>query len=266
VRNRQLLAMMKIPSPPRRAKVASRLVIALFFVGIAGPAGPAPGQTSSSDAKARELAQEALEIAATGDYEVAVSRLRSSLEIDPEQHLTRFQLARLLAALGRYEEARAEFAAVVVALPENGAARRGEVTALILGERYADARRKLEEGLAALPRDGQLAHTLARLLASAPEADVRDGTLALQLAKVVYEIKKSYETAETLAMAYAEAGDFQQAIEIEQGLIARAEAEGDEQRLTGLRQRLEAFSNSEPWYARSPVEIATATEPPEPRG
>jgi tetratricopeptide (TPR) repeat protein len=229
--------------------------------------GLASGQPSPENtATARELAQKALESAGTGDYEEAVSKLRSSLEIDPEQHLNRFHLARILAALGRYEEARAEFAAVVTALPENGAARRGEVTALILGERYTDARRKLEEGLNALPRDGQLAHTLARLLASAPDDNVRDGTMALQLAKAVYEVKKSYETAETLAMAYAEVGDFEQALEIERGLIARAEAEGDEQRLAGLRLRLETFETSKAWYAASPVEIATATEPPEPRG
>jgi tetratricopeptide (TPR) repeat protein len=251
------------PQRPLERCAAISLAALLAVLTMVPATGIDAQMTATDQSQAEQLAAEALELAATGDYEVAVSKLRSSLEIDPQQHVVRFQLARILAALGRYEEARAEFAAIVAALPQNSAARRGEVTALLLSERYADARRKLEEGLTALPRDGQLAHTLARLLASSPDPEVRDGELALRLALQVYEIKKLYETAETLAMAYAEQENFEKAIEIERSLIARAEAEGDEQKLTGLRQRLESFERSESWVAVSPVEIATATEPPD---
>jgi hypothetical protein len=122
---------------------------------------------------------------------------------------------------------------------------------------------KLQEGLEALPQDGQLAHTLARLLASAPEDSVRDGQLAVRLATAVYSIKKIYETAETLAMAHAEAGDFDQAVEIQTGLVARAKTEGDATRLEALELRLVSYQRREPWRAVSPAEIATATEPPD---
>lgn len=251
---------MSKPSYRYRRRLASRaLLIALALTTWA----PLKAQSQPSPpAEAQAIAQEAIQLANNGDYESAVGRFQAALEIDPGQHLFRFQLARLLAALGRYEEAGREFATVVRAMPENGAARRGEVTALLLAGRYGDARQKLEQGLVALPRDGQLAHTLARLLATAPDDSVRDGELALRLAQSVYEIKKMYETAETLAMAHAESGNFEEAINIQQSLIARAESDGDEIRLRDLQLRLASYRANQAWRAASPVEIATATEPP----
>lgn len=247
--------------PARSLTLALALVAALgWSTQAAFAADPAPPVGT-----AEGLAQQAAALVAAGDYEQAVHRFRSALEVDPGRHLFRFQLARLLASLGRYDEARAEFATVVAALPTNSAARRGEVTALILQERYAEARRRLEEGMTALPQDGQLAHTLARLLASAPVEEVRDPELALRLAQSVYEVKQIYETAETLAMAHAATGDFPKALEIQRGLIARAEREGDAARSDALRQRLTAYEQSRPWRALSPVEIATATTPPDER-
>jgi tetratricopeptide (TPR) repeat protein len=220
-------------------------------------------QTSGSGtADPEALVAEAVRLVGAGDYDQAVSKFRQALAQEPDEPAVRFQLARVLAALGRFEEARVEFATVVVAAPQNAAARRGEVTALLLLERYGEARRKLEEGLTALPREGQLAHILARLLATAPDDQVRDGELALRLAESVYEVKKLYETGETVAMAHAELGQFDRAIELQRQLIAQAEGEGDSERVESLRQRLESYERSEPWRAASPVEIATATEPP----
>lgn len=233
------------------------LVVALLAVWPALVTAQPP-----SAASARELAGAAVERAREGDYEPAVELFRRALAADPALQEARFQLARVLTALGRHEEAGAEFARVVAAEPENGAARRGEVTALLLLERYAEARRRLEEGLTALPRDGQLAHTLARLLATAPDEGVRDGELAVRLARAVYEIKKLYETGETLAMAWAESGELEAAIGLQRELVRRAEREGESERLAGLRERLATFESGRPWRAATPLEIATATEPP----
>jgi predicted Zn-dependent protease len=166
-----------------------------------------------------------------------------------------------LIRVGRFDEARPEFSALVLTAPQNGAARHGEITSLIMLERYPEARRKLEEGLTVLPRDGQLAHTLARLLATAPDDTVRDGPLALRLATVVYRIKKLPETAETLAMAAAESGDFSRAIEIQREVIAEAEASGVQLDVL-VRQRLNNYQAAHPWRAESAKEIAMAAEPP----
>ncbi len=218
--------------------------------------------TSATDARATELAQEANTLSRQGDFEAAIAKLQAATKLAPTETRYSFQLAGLLASLGRFEEAGPIFEAVVALDPENGAARRGEITAIIFQGRYRDARKKLEDGLTALPRDGQLAHTLARLVATAPLDDVRDGDLALQLAAKVYEVVKNFETAETVAMAYAETGQFDKAIELQRGLIAEAKASGDSAKLEGLNKRLLAYLEKKPWRAGSPSEIAMATEPP----
>ncbi len=233
-------------------RIAATLLITL---------APVPPPALAGD-RATELAEEAVGLYRQGELEAAIARFRQAIEAAPDNAGIRFQLASLLASHERFEEARPVFSEVVARDPQNGAARRGEITALLFSGRYADARVKLEEGLTALPRDGQLAHTLARLCATAPPDKVRHGGLALQLALKVYEIKKTFETSETLAMAYAESGDFEQAITIQRGLILRAEREGDEARLEQLRKRLLSYQRGEAWRAEAPGEIAMATEPP----
>ncbi len=222
--------------------------------------GPLPAL--ASDERAAELVQEALALHRQGEVDAAVAKFRQAAEAAPDDARIPFQLASVLAAAGRIKEAGPVFAEVVARDPLNSAARRGEITALLFAARYSDARRRLEEGLTALPRDGQLAHTLARLCATAPLDKVRHGELALQLALKVYEIKKTYETGETLAMAYAETGQFERAIELQRGLIVQAEEAGDGSRVEELRKRLLSYQRGEPWRAETPSEIAMATEPP----
>ncbi len=221
---------------------------------------------SAGNPQADALAREAMALGRQGDFDAAVAKLREAVEAAPEDVPIRFQLASMLASQGRFVEAGPVFNELVKLDPTNSAARRGEITALLLEGRYVDARIKLEEGLTALPRDGQLAHTLARLCATAPLDKVRDGALAVQLAEKVYEIKQTYETGETLAMAYAESGRFDEALKIQRQLIARAEGQGDDKPLEALRERLLVYLKNEPWRAPSPAEIAMATEPPKPGG
>ncbi len=219
-------------------------------------------QLIATDARAIELTQEANSLSRQGDFEAAIVKLEEAVKLAPEDARISFQLAGLLASLGRFEDAGPVFEAVVAIDPQNSAARRGEITAILFQGRYLDARKKLEDGLTALPRDGQLAHTLARLVASAPLDEVRDGNLALQLALKVYEVVKNFETAETVAMAYAETGQFDKAIEHQRGLIAEAKKVDDSAKLEGLNKRLLSYLSKEPWRATSASEIAMATEPP----
>ena len=241
----------------------SLLVIATCWFALLSSSSPA---VSADDPRVIELIQEANTYSRQGDLEQAIAKLKEAAKLAPGNDRVSFQLGSFLASMGRFEEAGPVFAAVVAIDPQNSAARRGEITAIIVQGRYRDARRKLEEGLVAIPRDGQLAHTLARLTATAPLDEVRDGGLALQLALKVYEVVQNYETGETVAMAYAETGRYEQAVAQQRKLIEKAEQAGDSKRLETLNQRLLTYLRNEPWRAASPTEIAMATEPPRPGG
>jgi hypothetical protein len=140
--------------------------------------------------------------------------------------------------------------------------------ALILGGRHEDARRALESALsdgagaggggglggdAALP----LAHLLARLLATAPDPEVRDGARALALAGQVFEASPNLDHAETLAMAYAETGNLQEAVAWQRRVLTRAESQGrPAPMLEAIRTRLTRYERGEPerspWAAEAP--------------
>jgi tetratricopeptide (TPR) repeat protein len=96
---------------------------------------------------------------------------------------------------------------------------------------------------------------LAWLLATCPKDDVRDGKRAVELATKDYEVWQpkatlvpSYippETLGTLAAAYAECGDFKQAVKWQQKAI---EAEfADYKTKHTLQQRLQLYQNGKPF-------------------
>jgi hypothetical protein len=82
---------------------------------------------------------------------------------------------------------------------------------LVQLKRYRETRDWLVEATRLHPDDPQLRHALARLLAAAPDDQVRDGARALSLAQGLLATDSTTELGETLAMAYAEVGSFPQA-------------------------------------------------------
>lgn len=238
-------------------------VVALVALLVSSAGVAAEAQAVGDEDRGTELAREAFDLSRKGDQEAAIAKYREALEIAPDLHGARFAMARLFAGLSRFEESRAEFASLVEVNPQDGAARRGEVTALLFLGRWQEARKKLEEGLAALPRDGQQAHLLARVLASAPDDAVRDGRLALELAVRVYDVQRIPVVAETVAMAFAETGEFDKAARMQGKIVKDAEAAGNDPELEGKKARLDAYNRSEPWRASSPVEVIQSTELPE---
>ena len=100
----------------------------------------------------------------------------------------------------------------------------GQGMALILDGSYGPARAALEASLERLPDHAALGDLLARLLATCPDAAVRDGARAVVLAERVVEIEPSLDHSETLAMALAEAGRWEEAVASQRRVLAEEKA------------------------------------------
>ena len=98
--------------------------------------------------------------------------------------------------------------------------------ALVRLQRYAAARDRLSEGLAVNPDEPTVKHALARLLAAAPDAGVRDGQRAMSLVEELVETQQSVMLGETAAMALAEMGIYDQAVAVQRDVMAAAEQGG----------------------------------------
>lgn len=243
---------------PDDPEVRARYADALDYLGEASEAKSQrqklTGNSLEADQRINLLISEARQATSNQQFESAVKSYREALSIATDHIDARYELAKILGHLGRFDEALEGFAKVIEAEPLHAPARRGEVTALLLQGRYGAAREKLRSALAVMPRDRQMAHALARLLATAPDPGVRSGQLAVELASRVFAARREPATAETLAMAYAEAGQFEEALELQRQLVAVIQqgGAGDTSR---LRATLDAYEGGQPWRATSPDAI-----------
>lgn len=212
-----------------------------------------------SSEKAASLIASANRLTQEGQYEEAVEKYAEALEHDPERADARFQRALLLGHLERFEEAVAEFEETLEQEPRHAAAHRAYITTLILLQQYGPARVKLNEAMRLFTRDAELAHLQARFLATVPDERVRDGALALQVSMRLVQAVDEPRIRETLAMALAETGEFQRAVQIQRDLVEKAEQAGDEALAKDFRIKLQAFELEKAWWASSPQEILDAT-------
>jgi tetratricopeptide (TPR) repeat protein len=180
-----------------------------------------------------------------GQLNRAEEHYRAALEADPDSHATWVSLGNLQLDEGRPADALDAFTTVLAVEPTHPAARLGEARALLGLGRAAEARDRLREGLELLPEDTALAHTLARLLATASDSGVRNPAQALPLAVAVYREQPTALHGETLAMALAAEGKFREAAELQAKLLEQVAGAGDTAYATVLRANLERYRSGQ---------------------
>ncbi len=150
--------------------------------------------------------------AENGNTAGAIGEFEEIVAVDPGTIEARRALAALLVGSGRADEAATQLQALVALTPDDLQARFNLGLMLFQAGRYAEARTALEAALERFPADLANRHLLARLLAVSPEEEVRDGARAVELARSVVDEQPLVDHLETLAMALAEAGRFDDAV------------------------------------------------------
>jgi tetratricopeptide (TPR) repeat protein len=152
----------------------------------------------------------------------AIEHLKAAVQLDPEMKDAYFHLGNELMRAGRFQEALPNYTKVIELEPGNGFARLMQAMTLIRLRNYEKAKDVLEKSHSVLPDNPDITHALARLLATCPNSTIRNGSSALQLIQSMVTPTKNLDLdqAETLAMAFAELGQFSRAIELQQRLIA----------------------------------------------
>lgn len=181
-----------------------------------------------------------------GDLAAAAEEYRAAVGLDDGLRDAHLALAHALGRSGRYAEAAAAFGEAVRLAPADERAHFGRAMSLLLAGEDREARRRLEEALAGMPRSLPLAHVLARLLATSSEPAVRDGERALEIAFSILESDPTLDHAETVAMALAEVGRFDEAVELQARAVAEARRRGDPGRLALAEEWLAAYRRGEP--------------------
>jgi tetratricopeptide (TPR) repeat protein len=170
-----------------------------------------------ANSKAINLEIEAQTQMITGDLQAAARTIDEAFRVDPTLWLTYFMRARLFVLQHKYELAIQDCNWVLAKYSRfvEAALFRAEANARL--GRYADSLRELDHVVAIRPHLDSYARALrerAWFRSTCPDASFRDGQQAVRDAKIACKITKLADASmiDTLAVAYAAAGDFASAI------------------------------------------------------
>ncbi len=148
------------------------------------------------------------------EYTKAIEEFQRTLAEEPNHPESLYLLASCLARLDRPQEAM-PYARKAAVLAPNSPAVHGLLGGLLSSiGRYGEALAHLEAAYRVNPGDVAIVNNLAWLLATSPEAAQRDGPRAVRLAEWACQ-RTSYKSPpllDSLAAAYAQIGQFDQAI------------------------------------------------------
>jgi tetratricopeptide (TPR) repeat protein len=188
------------------------------------------------DARANNGIAVALSVA--GDSENALRYLRKATQINPDFFEAYYNLGLEFAKKNRVNEAIDAWLNAVRVRPQFAAGHENLGYAYYLQGKFADSLAHLRLALQLDPDRVSDLNLAANLLATSPDASVRDASEALVLANRAQNLTKGQDAAvlDTLSAAYAEASRFPQAIDVERRAIDIATREGK----TALANTLEA--------------------------
>lgn len=190
-----------------------------------------------------------LALAEQGRLEGAIERFREALRLDPTLAAARGHLAIALFHRGQSEAALATLDRALLADPQ--AAELFEVRSRLRG-RLGDEPGALTDLRAALrlaPDRLDLAQALAWSLATHPDPVLRDPDTALSLAQQVARAMRQEraDVYDTLAVAYAAAGRFEQALESADWALRSLHPSDPTQLEPAIRAHRAAFEAQRPW-------------------
>ena len=187
----------------------------------------------------------------------AIEAFSAAVRSDPAYDEARFTLAEALRRSGRVEESFVHYDAVLQHNPSVSQASFGYAMGLVRLRRYREARERLERDARTFADQPGIAHALARLLAAAPDDQVRDGGRALALVTPLAEGQRSPAVVETMAMALAETGRFDEAVRLQAELLQMARRGGRADLVPHLAANLRLYQARRPcripWTDDDPV-------------
>ena len=156
-------------------------------------------------------------------HQEATAHLQVVIKLDPRDAGARFVLAQAYLRTGQDDSALDELTRVVEADPGNEQALLIHAQLLFRKKLYKQALESLEKGHASFPEKAGTTILLAKLLATSPSLDQRNGARAFDLAQRAYKATGSLEHGAVISMALAELGRCSEAFEWQKKLIEAAQ-------------------------------------------
>lgn len=184
-------------------------------------------------------------LAGRGQVDEAIAHYQKALEIQPDHVQARHNLGVALAGDGRFDEAIVHFQKVLEISPDKAGAPRNLAAALARREEILKAVAERRDALRTRANDVALLNDTAWMLATNPNASVRNGKDAVELAQRAVQLSGGKEPAilGTLAAAYAEAGRFPEAVATARKALQRATQEDKQALAESMQAKIRIYES-----------------------
>ena len=192
-----------------------------------------------------------------GDHGTAIRHYREAVRLRPDYTEAHSNLGTALLSTGRAAQALRHLRRAVDIEADSGPARYNLGVALAMMGRSEEALAQLREATRLQPDWPAPLHRTAWILSTDRTANVRDGGVALRLAKRAAELSEYRDPAalDALAAAYAEVRDFESAVDFAERGLRLYPASSAAETAASLRARLEGYREGKPYrQGLSPVE------------
>jgi len=185
-----------------------------------------------------------------GRVDEAITHYQKALQIKSDYTNACYTLGLALLQKGNVDEAIAHFQKVLQIKPDHAAAYYNLGNALLQKGKVDEAITHYQKALQIKPGYPEAQNDLAWLLATAPQATMRNGNKAVELAQRANQLTggADLDILGTLAAAYAEAGRFDAAIQSARKAIDLARATGQQDQVMQLNAELKFYEAGLPFH------------------
>ena len=196
-----------------------------------------------------------------GKLDDAISLLQSAADLRPDNSPAHENLAKALLQKGQVADALVHYRKLLELQPDNMEVHNIVGTVLVQQGRVQEGVEEWQKVLSLEPDNGNALSNLAWVFATSPDQSIRDGPKAVQLAEHAVRISGGRIPIlfRTLAAAYAENGQFSDAIQTAQRGIQLANNRGNASLASELQAHIELYQTQQP--LRDPS-LTNASSPP----
>ena len=183
-----------------------------------------------------------------GQVAEAVRHLQKALETQPDDATAHNALGKILLQQGRVDEAMSHFRKALEIRPDFVSAHTNLAGAFLRKGQAREALAQSQTALKLQPDNPQILSDMAWVLATGPEASVRNGAQAIELAQRANQLSGGQDPLilRTLAAAYAESGRFAEAITTAQQALRLAVSQSNAVQAGMLRSELKLYHAGSP--------------------
>lgn len=186
-----------------------------------------------------------------GEYDKAIADYNKAIEINPKFDAAYNNRGSSYGKKGEYDKAFDDYNNAIGINSKNDLAFLNRGNVYYKRGEYGKVIEDYNKAIELNPKNDSAYNNISGLLATCADAKYRNGAKAVEFAKKAMEIApNNYEISDTLAAAYAEAGQFEEAVNTQEKAIEMLDEKDRARYLSEFTERLNLYKARKPWRER----------------